>query len=469
VRFGGAIGQVNALSSLSVTSTAASTILTGSVSTTGAQTFTNKITLAANTNFTGSSFSFASTGVQVDGVAGTNYSSGIYFSDVGTYTNPTIDGAKFINLGTFTTGATAPISLTGAFTTTGAQTYNAPIRLTGVTTLTTTNSPLTFNSTLDGGSQLTLNAGTAGAAAVNIYGAFGGTTAVGALVVTGPTTLGHNVTSGAQTWNSPITILDNNATVGTKTLTASGAVTLNGTVNGSSVLLPAENLTIANAANVVNLNATIGLARPSSNFSITGTGQITMIGSVANTVTTSQDQNYGGAVVLIGTTNPTTTLAVTAAGAQVKFTSTVNATTSGVQGLTINNIAGNPVVFSDTVGATRPLLALNVVGNATLTGNVSTLNAQSFSGSLTLAAATTLTKTSSVNGINIIGAIDGAYALTITPTAGNVIAGYFVVGAKTGTKWTGGTDDLDGDGSSDSSSVTYYSVASTIPTLTLTE
>jgi hypothetical protein len=62
-----------------------------------------------------------------------------------------------------------------------------------------------------------------------------------------------------------------------------------------------------------------------------------------------------------------------------------------------------------------------------------------------------------------------AYALTITPTAGNVIAGYFVVGSKADTKWTGGTDDLDGDGSSDSSSVVYYSVASTIPTLTLTE
>jgi hypothetical protein len=73
-------------------------------------------------------------------------------------------------------------------------------------------------------------------------------------------------------------------------------------------------------------------------------------------------------------------------------------------------------VFSDTVGATSPLLALNVVGNTTLTGNVLTLNAQSYSGSLTLAAATTLTKTSSVNGINIAGAIDGAYALTITAT-----------------------------------------------------
>lgn len=62
-----------------------------------------------------------------------------------------------------------------------------------------------------------------------------------------------------------------------------------------------------------------------------------------------------------------------------------------------------------------------------------------------------------------------AHALTLTASAGNVIAGYFVVGSKADTKWTGGTDDLDGDGSSDSSYVAYYSVASTIPTLTFTE
>jgi hypothetical protein len=62
-----------------------------------------------------------------------------------------------------------------------------------------------------------------------------------------------------------------------------------------------------------------------------------------------------------------------------------------------------------------------------------------------------------------------AHALTLTPTAGYVIAGHIVIGSKADTKWTGVTDDLDGDGSSDSSSVTYYSVASTIPTLTFTE
>ena len=85
------------------------------------------------------------------------------------------------------------------------------------------------------------------------------------------------------------------------------------------------------------------------------------------------------------------------------------------------------------------------------------------------AAGTISTLPASGNQVYTTEAAAYAYALTITPTAGNVIAGHFTVGSKADTKWTGGTDDLDGDGSSDSSSVTYYSVASTIPTLTLTE
>lgn len=47
-------------------------------------------------------------------------------------------------------------------------------------------------------------------------------------------------------------------------------------------------------------------------------------------------------------------------------------------------------------------------------------------------------------------------ARAITPTAGTATVGWFVVGSKADTKWTAGTDDLDGDDSSDSSYVAYY-------------
>lgn len=84
-------------------------------------------------------------------------------------------------------------------------------------------------------------------------------------------------------------------------------------------------------------------------------------------------------------------------------------------------------------------------------------------------AGTISTLPASGNQVYTTAAAALAYARTITPTAAYVVAGHFVVGSKADTAWTGGTDDLDGDGSSDSSYVAYYPVASTIPVLTFTE
>lgn len=50
-------------------------------------------------------------------------------------------------------------------------------------------------------------------------------------------------------------------------------------------------------------------------------------------------------------------------------------------------------------------------------------------------------------------------AQAITPTAGNVAVGWFVVGAKTGADWVAGTDDL--TAASDCASVSYTSNAAT--------
>ena len=60
-----------------------------------------------------------------------------------------------------------------------------------------------------------------------------------------------------------------------------------------------------------------------------------------------------------------------------------------------------------------------------------------------------------------------AYAQSLTPTTGNVFFGYSVIGSKASTAWRAGTDDL--TPGSDCQTTAYSSVASTIPTLTLTE
>lgn len=125
-------------------------------------------------------------------------------------------------------------------------------------------------------------------------------------------------------------------------------------------------------------------------------------------------------------------------------------------------IDGLPVYKAAVAGGTAPAAA--TINTAGATGT--------FYGGFALqinAAGTISTLPASGDQAHTTAAAAYAYAQTITPTAGNVIAGYFVVGSAADADWVGGTDDLDGDGSSDSSSVVYYSVASTIPTLTFTE
>ena len=69
--------------------------------------------------------------------------------------------------------------------------------------------------------------------------------------------------------------------------------------------------------------------------------------------------------------------------------------------------------------------------------------------------------------VHTTAALALAHAQALTPTAGNVFFGYSVVGAKASTAWRAGTDDL--TPGSDCQTTAYYSVASTIPTLTLME
>ena len=83
------------------------------------------------------------------------------------------------------------------------------------------------------------------------------------------------------------------------------------------------------------------------------------------------------------------------------------------------------------------------------------------------AAGTITALPASGNQVHTTAALALAYAQALTPTAGNVFFGYSVIGAKASTAWRAGTDDLTPE--SDCQTTAYYSVASTIPTLTLTE
>ena len=126
------------------------------------------------------------------------------------------------------------------------------------------------------------------------------------------------------------------------------------TINRGNV---ADTLTI-NAVPDFDASLTVGsLANPLN--AITIAGNVTTIGS----------QTYNGPVNLVGTR----TLTATGASSDIKFNGTVDATTAGVDELTL--VALDQIVFSSNVGTTKRLGSLtmsDLSGQIILGGNIST-------------------------------------------------------------------------------------------------
>ncbi|HET7556983.1 MAG TPA: filamentous hemagglutinin N-terminal domain-containing protein, partial [Rhodanobacteraceae bacterium] len=265
VSFAKAVGSVTPLGSLSVN--AGSISLGGDVTTSGIQDFTGALsfgntstTLAGSTVTLNNALSQATENLTITGdgafgstvdlasldVSGkTSLASDVTTSGTQTYNgavtlgndvkaassgngaiafNSTVDGAHnlVVNTGGQTTfggavgGTTALTSLTtdstgsttlgGNITTTGAQTYNDAVTLTGNAAATSTGgAAITLNSTIDGAHTLAVN--TAGA--TTFGGAVGGTTALTSLTTDagGSTTLDSSVnTTGAQTYNDAVAL-----------------------------------------------------------------------------------------------------------------------------------------------------------------------------------------------------------------------------------------------------------------------
>ncbi len=214
-------GSGNPLASLTTDAPGTTHVNGGSVTTTGAQTYNDIVTLGADAVLTSTgsgNVSFAST---VNGPV-----------------NLTVNTAGTTTFGGAVGGGTALTSVTtdapgssaingGSVTTTGAQTYNDAVTLGGNTVLTSTGSGnVSFGSTVNGAFTLTVN--TAGA--TTFGGAVGGSTALTSVTTDGPGTSAINGgsvrTTGAQTYNDAVTIgFDTNITT-----TAGGNVQFNSTV-----------------------------------------------------------------------------------------------------------------------------------------------------------------------------------------------------------------------------------------------
>ena len=432
----GAVGGTTALSLATVTG---ATISLGDVTSTGNQTYTGATTLNGAYAVTGTgNVSFASSSavtlggdssITTAGVNGQVSFTGTLDSTDGTQ-NLTINASgtvRFVNavgggvgtqLASLDVTTSGNVNINNNITTSGIQSYAGDVVLGGfgvTKILTTTNSNVTFTSTVEGsgltGKSLVV---AAGSGAVEFQGAVGPTIALTTLTVTGGsvslqdvtttdaqdytgTLNGGAVTTGALAFGGVSTVTTNN-----------GDVTLS-TVNGGSTL------TVAAGSGAVVLGA-IGGSTALTGVTVTGATislqDVATTGAQDYTGATTFNSTYttgGGSFQVTGATVLAGNSSVTTSGGAVTFTDTVNAT-NGTETLTVD-AGGGAVLFTGIVGGTTP---------ATTLGGLSVTT--SGTGTIAFNAALTATGTNSITtaggNITFSSTVDGGQGLTVNAGSG---------------------------------------------------
>ncbi|MEG4366296.1 filamentous hemagglutinin N-terminal domain-containing protein, partial [Microcoleus sp. C2C6] len=179
------------------------TKLNGNVTTTGSQTYGDAVTIANNPILSGSDITFNNT---VDGSSDLTVnggSSNVTFN--GAVGNPTNAIGKLtanstgttafnqtVNAASLTTDAGGTTKLNGNVTTTGSQTYGDAVTIANNSIL--SGSDITFNNTVDGSSDLTVNGGSSN---VTFNGAVGAESAIGKITANSIGTTAFNQTVNA--------------------------------------------------------------------------------------------------------------------------------------------------------------------------------------------------------------------------------------------------------------------------------
>ncbi len=354
--------------------------------------------------------------------------------------------------GVSTTGAQTydtPLTLTGTYAISGsgnAFTANKAVTLSGATQVTTTNGGVTFADAVDGGRDLTVSSGSGN---VTFSGILGGTTRLGALVVnsSGATTFSGAVTAGSVTTDALGTLALNGgsvdttgaqsfgdaATLGTDTVltTADGAVTFGGTLNGS------KNLTISTGTGDIAFEAAVG-GTALGNMFLISSGTTTFSASVtAASITTGSLVDgtltvHGGSIVLISSgpnllleLGNSVSILISDISSEGPATGTISINggsiaTSGNQSFAQHVIVGaNAILTAGNVGLGGGLDAasaggqsLSVIGNATFAnvGANSSLSSLQVSG------------TSAFNGTAITTTGGQTYSGNVVLAQGNVLS-----------------------------------------------
>ncbi|MGB5939775.1 MAG: filamentous hemagglutinin N-terminal domain-containing protein [Rhodanobacter sp.] len=440
-----AVSAIGVGGALDVTASGGITI-GGNITSAGAQTYHSAVALGGDITLSSNSsdVNFAST---VDNASATarnltvNAGNGAvtFGGAVGGGANGALAGLT-TNSGTFSAGAlnigSGGLSVTttaggitqgGAFTVTGASSFNA-----GANAITLANAGNAFTGpvSLVGGSVSLANGqatvlGTTTASSLDV-GSNGAISQSGALTVTGLATFTQNNTTAGATQDIDLGS-QNNSLRGGVTFAAGAGAGINNLSLKNTWATPGALTLPASVAGMLTLNytsaaLTVPLASTTAGgLDLTAGGGITINGNI----TTAGAQTYRSAVTL----GADATLASSGNG-NIGFAATVD----GAHALTVNT--GGATSFGGAVGGTTALtsLATDAGGSTVLGGNVTTSGAQTYGDAVTLGGNVTLATTNSSVGFG--STVDNASAtarnLTVNAGSGAVTFGGAVGGGANG-------------------------------------
>ncbi len=431
--FAGSVGRTTALPSLSVSGTAA--LNAALIATSGTQTYNGAVTVGAATNISGSTLAFGST---LD------------------------DSATDVNTGANAVTISGNVTFAGSV---GSVAALPSLTVTGNTTLTagsiTTTGPQTYDGWLDFEVNPTImSAGTAPALSTITFGS-----ALHDAVSNGFPNL--NIVANA-VFDGQVTQLNQLSVAGTTAIntpnittfagqTYAGAVTLGATTNlsgtavvfGSTLDDAASDASTGSNALTIAANATFdGLVGATNAVPSLTVNETTTLNTTA--VTTTQGQNYNGAVTLGAASN--------LSGSTIAFRSTVDDSAGDTSAANTLTITGN-ATFAGLVGGAHALPSLTVTGTTALNAaSVTTTQAQSYNGAMDFTVNSTTLSAGSVPSLATITFGAALHDSANTGTANLSILGNAVFDgpvSKMGQLSVSGTTTLNATSVTTSSSQTY--------------
>ncbi|MDR3476666.1 MAG: filamentous hemagglutinin N-terminal domain-containing protein [Gammaproteobacteria bacterium] len=311
--------------------------------------------------------------------------------------------------------------------TTDYQVYNNPVYLDASSTLLSSiNSTITFNSDLDGASDLVLNAPLGVAMYNNYRFGIGLTAPLSSFTITAhqgeiDTFNANNISaSGDIIFNNPLNIIAPYNIAYNIFTSSNGSIKFMSTLDGSSGI-------ILSAAQGTYFNGAVGSQNYFGYLTLQGGG----VDVIAANIHTDGQQSYGNSVLLnAANVTLTTDGNFNSTGnnlGSIQFLSSLNssANIAGGVNLTINTPSNN--VYLSDVGNINPLASLSILSNPSgsadiLAGAITTIGNQNYSNPIMLGT-TNVSASSTAGAINFASTIDGANNLALSAAQGVTLTG----------------------------------------------